>query len=156
MPRDKIIRIGAIAIILALLLSLIAGAISITPTPPANAESVQIMTSDDSPTGTAIDTDGDGIPNNEDPDIDNDGVVNANDGDIDGDGVSNFDDGDPAATNGYDGKTPNKPGSISFQELSQNGLYFWILGGLVALLGTGILILRNTQQKRGKITEKKL
>ena len=161
LKRDRIVRIAAITIILALVLSFLAGALAFTPSQPASAaalanlgKSVQIMNGDDSPVGAGIDTDGDGIENNLDPDIDNDGVVNANDGDIDGDGISNFDDGDPAATNGFDGNPPAKPGSVSLQELAENGVLFWIIGvGLLVLVASGA-ILAKTLKKRGKKAEK--
>lgn len=160
--REKTIRIAAITIILALVLSVLAGALAITPSQaagldaakPATAKSVQILNADDSPTGEGIDTDGDGIENNLDPDIDNDGVVNANDPDIDGDGTGNFDDGDPAATNGFDGQKPKKPGSISLQELAENGSLFWIIGGLILMLGAGTLIWAKTLKTRRKNAQK--
>jgi hypothetical protein len=41
-----------------------------------------------------LDTDGDGIPNNEDADIDNDKILNLSDLDIDGDGIPNSEDDD--------------------------------------------------------------
>lgn len=149
--REKVVRIAAIVIVLALLLSVLAGAFSITPAQAAEpVKSVQIMQSDNSPVGDSVDTDGDGIVNNLDPDIDGDGIVNANDGDIDGDGVSNFDDGDPAATNGYDGKTPNKPGSISFQNLTESGALFWVLGALVLVSILGWRFWAKTAKNRGK------
>lgn len=109
MPRDKIIRIGAIVIVLALLLSLLAGAFSITPSQAAdlvtNPKSVQIQ----QVSSEIVDTDGDGIENNEDPDVDGDGIVNGNDLDIDGDGIENFDDADPIDTTDIDSKAPQKP-----------------------------------------------
>lgn len=146
MNRNKVIRIGAIVIVLALLMSLIAGAISITP-----SQAAPISAATPAPNVVApIDTDGDGVPNNEDPDIDNDGLVNANDNDIDGDGIANFDDGDPAATNGFDGKTPRKPDTYQFQELAENGSFWWLGAGLIALIGVGVLVIRKTLQKRGK------
>lgn len=40
------------------------------------------------------DTDGDGIPNHQDPDIDGDGIPNAQDDDMDGDGIPNAEDDD--------------------------------------------------------------
>jgi hypothetical protein len=40
------------------------------------------------------DTDGDGIPNEEDPDIDGDGIENGEDDDVDGDGIPNESDDD--------------------------------------------------------------
>ena len=154
--RERIVKTGAIVIVLALLLSLIAGAVSVAPAQAAGmatfSKSVQIQNADMEP----IDTDGDGIPNNEDPDIDNDGVVNANDTDIDGDGTGNFDDGDPAATKRFDGKSPNKPGSISFEELTENGGIFGWLIAVVLLVGLGIVFGRETQQKRANKAQKNL
>lgn len=44
--------------------------------------------------GGGKDTDGDGIPDSEDPDIDGDGIPNEEDPDIDGDGVPNDEDDD--------------------------------------------------------------
>jgi hypothetical protein len=159
--RERIVRIAAITIVLALVLSFLAGALAFTPRQAASAaglgssgKSVQILKGDNSPIGTAIDTDGDGIENNLDPDIDNDGVVNANDGDIDGDGTSNFDDGDPAATNGFDGNPPSKPGSISLQELVENGSLFWVIGVGLAVLVAGGLILAKTLKNRRKNAQK--
>ncbi len=154
--RERIVKTGAIVIVLALVLSLLAGALSFSPAQASEnqafSKSVQILDADVKP----IDTDGDGIPNNEDPDIDNDGLVNAQDSDIDGDGTSNFDDGDPAETNGFDSKTPKKPGSVSFEELTQNGGVFgWVVGGIL-LVGLGIVFGRKTQQKRANKAQKNL
>ena len=109
MRRDRVIRIGAIVIVLALLLSLLAGAFSVSPAQAATAEprsnSVQIL----HVTSEIVDTDGDGIENNKDPDIDGDNLVNGQDPDIDGDGIENFDDADPVDTTDIDSKSPNKP-----------------------------------------------
>jgi len=161
--RERTIRMGAIVIVLALLLSLLAGAFSVAPAQAGTfgqispiGNSVQILQADDSPTGADLDTDADGIINNEDPDIDNDGVVNANDPDIDGDGTPNFDDGDPAATNGFDGNKPRKPGEISIQDLAENGTLGWVIAGaVIGLLGLG-LVLRKTLKNRGKTAQKNL
>jgi hypothetical protein len=73
-----------------------------------SAAAVQAMAADDDPVASyEVDSDGDGIINNEDPDIDGDGIVNGEDPDIDGDGLENFDDGDPTETTGLDdGGTP--------------------------------------------------
>jgi len=101
--RERIVRIAAITIVLALLLSLLAGAFSVTPsqavTPIKLAaqtaemqESVQFLAADEA----TLDTDRDGIVNNLDPDIDGDGVVNGVDPYIVGDGKPIFGDGDPA------------------------------------------------------------
>lgn len=99
--RQKIV---AIWIILSLILSLLVGALSITPSPAGAAET---------PAASQVfDTDGDGIENNLDPDIDGDGVINADDADIDGDGKANNQDGDPAGTNGFEVEPPNVPGQV--------------------------------------------
>lgn len=157
--REKIIRAGAILIVLALMLSLLAGAFSAAPAQAMVLgdfdKSVQIFETDDSPVGNSMDTDNDGIPNNEDPDIDGDGVANINDEDIDGDGVANFDDGDPAATNGFDGQTPNKPGGVTFEIFEEESI--WV-GALIALLGlviAGLVTSRFYKQKRAKNVQKK-
>ena len=158
---------GAIVIVLALLLSLLAGAFSVAPAQAASinkspksvkfvqnsAESINYKV----PMAKApIDTDGDGIVNNEDPDIDNDGVVNANDDDIDGDGILNSGDGDPAATNGYDTNPPAKPGSFTFAELTETGTLGWLFAGLtLGLISTGVL-LRKKLQNPGKKPKKNL
>lgn len=154
--RERIVKTGAIVIVVALVLSLLAGALSFSPAQAAEnpwiGKSVQIQNADVKP----IDTDGDGIPNNEDPDIDNDGLVNAQDSDIDGDGTSNFEDGDPAETNGFESKTPKKPGSVSFEELTQNGGVFgWLIVGIL-LIGLGIGFGRKFQQKRANKAQKNL
>lgn len=160
MKRDKVIRLGAIIIVLALFLSLLAGAFSVSPSQAAGIEnqtkSVHISSGDNSPVGGDLDTDGDGIINNEDPDIDGDGIVNANDGDIDGDGTSNFDDGDPADTNGFDGKTPNKPGSISIENLTESGLIFWLIGAAVLTLGLALLFWRKSSKNQAESAEKNI
>jgi hypothetical protein len=158
--RERVVRIAAIVIVLALVLSVLAGAFSVTPAQAVQSEglgkSVQNYAADDSPLGTTIDTDGDGIINNEDPDIDGDGIVNATDGDIDGDGTSNFDDGDPAATNGFDGNAPQKPGSISFQDLTESGGIFWILGGVILTGLASWRIWAKTAKNRGKNARKNI
>ncbi|MCR9249157.1 MAG: LruC domain-containing protein [bacterium] len=44
--------------------------------------------------GETVDTDGDGVPNDEDDDLDGDGIIDEKDDDVDGDGVPNSEDGD--------------------------------------------------------------
>ena len=118
--RERIIRTASIVIVLALLLSLLAGAFSITPSQAAEpgahsalaaqpAKSVQVLKGDNSPVGDSVDTDGDGIVNNQDPDVDGDGIVNGKDTDIDGDGIENFDDADPIDSTNIDSNAPEKP-----------------------------------------------
>lgn len=100
---------------------------------------------------TQIDTDGDGIINNEDSDLDGDGIVNGLDDDIDGDGVENFSDGDPANTNGVDGTAP-KPVQQPLipSQLDSPALRIAVASGLVAL-GFGVwLVTRHLNGQRKK------
>ena len=141
--REKTIKTGAILIVVALVLSLLAGALSFSPTTPATAaesQSVQVMQE----TTKFIDTDGDGTPNNEDPDIDGDGLVNGLDEDIDGDGAANLSDGDPAGTNGFEGPNPIKPGPETLPDLTQNTPITWAFFGLLATaaFATGFIVKR--------------
>ena len=133
--REKRIRLVAISIIAALLLSLLAGALSFTPTPVASAseaKSVQINAADQD----LVDTDGDGLENNQDPDVDGDGVVNGEDPDIDGDGIENFEDADPIDTTDVDSNAPQKPirpaGSVANTGLNMVVIFLG-LGSVVAL-----------------------
>lgn len=133
--REKTIKTGAILIVLALVLSLLAGALSFSPTTPATAaesQSVQIYAADSEP----VDTDGDGIENNGDPDVDGDGIVNGLDDDIDGDGITNFDDADPVDTNNIDSNAPEKPIRPAGSGESMDQDQAWIVAGIggVALL----------------------
>ena len=153
MRREKVIRIGAIVIILALLLSLLAGAFSITPAqasgPQNTVESVQVLAADDTPLGDSPDTDRDGIINNEDPDIDGDGVVNGTDPDIDGDGKPNFSDGDPAETNGIDTNAPNHPEGVTVQNLVEdNPGAATALAVLAALILAGLAWFFRVKKRR--------
>ena len=132
--RERIVKTGAIVLVLALLLSLLAGAFSVSPAQAANStvivNSVQISANDPK----AVDTDGDGIENNQDPDVDGDGIVNGEDPDIDGDGIENFDDADPIDTTDVDSNSPEKPirpsgaGDPSAQSL------MWTLTGSITVV----------------------
>ena len=133
----------------ALVMSLLAGALSFAPTTPAGAaesQSVQIMQE----TPKLIDTDGDGIPNNEDPDIDGDGIVNGEDPDIDGDGIENFEDADPIEVLGIDSNGPVKPirpaGSEDPAIVTTSWLWVSASAALLALIGA--LVLARIRRKR--------
>ena len=131
--REKRIRLVAISIIAALLLSLLAGALSFTPTTVASAseaKSVQINAADQD----LVDTDGDGVENNADPDVDGDGIVNGEDPDIDGDGIENFDDADPIDTTDVDSNAPQKPirPAGAGDTFVQQTAWIWISLSLVA------------------------
>jgi hypothetical protein len=146
--REKTIKTGAILIVVALVLSLIAGALSFSPTTPATAaesQSVQIYAVDSEP----VDTDGDGIENNVDPDVDGDGIVNGLDDDIDGDGIENFDDADPVDTNDIDSNAPEKPIRPAGSSESIDQDKAWIVAGIigVALLAALAFWLRKRLKK---------
>lgn len=150
MKRDKIIRLGAIVIVLALFLSLLAGAFSVAPAQAAEigviGKSVQIY----QVTSETVDTDGDGIENNEDPDVDGDGLVNGKDSDIDGDGIENFDDADPVDTTDIDSKAPSKPdrptgaGDKFFQETA----WIWISISMVAASVLAAVVTARIRRKQ--------
>jgi LPXTG-motif cell wall-anchored protein len=140
--REKTIKTGAILIVLALVLSLLAGALSFSPTTPAIAaesQSVQIYAVDSGP----VDTDGDGLENNVDPDVDGDGIVNGEDPDIDGDGIENFDDADPVDTNDIDSNAPEKPSrpEAPVEILTGESSWLWValLVGILSLIPLWIL-----------------
>ena len=160
MRRDKVIRLGAIVIVLALLLSLLAGAFSVAPAQAATVADSAKFVQNQKPAilaaGTEFDTDGDGIVNNQDPDIDGDGVVNINDNDIDGDGTTNFEDGDPAETNGFDGKTPKQPGGVTFQELTENGSAGWLVFGAAVVIVALLIFGRKFKQNKANKPQKNL
>lgn len=149
--RARIIRMGAIVIVLALFLSLLAGAFSVTPSQAADlsgiGKTVQIL----SVSTETVDTDGDGIENNEDPDVDGDGIVNGEDSDIDGDGIENFDDADPIDTTNIDSKSPEKPnrpvrtGDI----LSQDSSWSWVVLplGFATVISVWILARRRKKSR---------
>ena len=144
--RARMVRWAAISVILALLLSLLVAAISVSPSSAA------------SPTPQAacalFDTDGDAITNDIDPDIDGDGVVNGLDEDIDGDEIVNSMDTDPASTICNDtGVLPIMP-AVPINELPESedakmsSDTTWIAIIVVALLGLGYLVLRRARSTK--------
>lgn len=147
MPRDKIIRMGAIVIVLALLLSLIAGAVSIAPTQAAVSSNFKKSVQIQEVTSETVDTDGDGVENNQDPDVDGDGLVNGEDNDIDGDRIENFEDADPIDTTDIDSKSPEKPDrpAGSGHILTGNSSLLWMSLpiGVAALFSLWILAKRR-------------
>jgi hypothetical protein len=136
MKRKQIIRFGAIVLVLSLFISLLAGAVSSLPA----------MADDDPVASLEVDTDGDGIINNEDPDIDGDGIVNGLDDDIDGDGKLNFDDGDPASTNGGGSLAPERAPDPTLQVLTDGGLAWLLIPALAALFVGGLFVLRKKRK----------
>jgi hypothetical protein len=112
----------AIWLILSLILSFLIGALAITPSPAGAAETPAAV----------VDTDGDGIENNQDSDVDGDGFVNGEDEDIDGDGIANFDDADPIDTTDIDSNAPQKPIRPAGVQEEQAQIWWAILGGTLA------------------------
>ena len=137
-PRNRIWRIWAAVIVVGLVATLLLGASAIS----------FAATDDDPVAGTQIDTDGDGIINNEDPDIDGDGVVNGVDPDIDGDGVENFSDGDPSGTNGFDSNPPSRPNTV-YVSLGLDSLpnrIAAVVGLVVIASASGLLLIRRRKR----------
>lgn len=158
MDRNKIVKFGAIVMILSLLVTIFVGAMSIQPvkaaTPAATTEPIiapkpgsNPATSptgapnpntpanvfDQSQVGPNGDVDGDGVKNNEDPDINGNGLPNGTDPDIDGDGIPNNDDGNPTSTNLVDSSTPGQFASESAWQWVGGALVLAVFGWLVAL-----------------------
>ncbi len=117
---------------------------------PPNPNSSHAAEDPDPVATTQIDTDGDGIINNEDSDLDGDGIVNGLDDDIDGDGVENFSDGDPANTNGVDGTAP-KPVQQPLipSQIDSPALRIAVASGLVAI-GAGVWFLTRRLNRNRK------
>lgn len=134
------VRWAAIIVVFALLLSVMLVALTTSPSGAATPSPTLCQ---------PIDSDNDGIINNNDPDIDGDGVVNGKDDDIDGDGVVNSQDNDPAATNCEKSTTPPKINT----ELTTDGTkkvdefsWQWIIGLLA--IGFGYLTLRRARNRK--------
>lgn len=135
--KNKLVKWASIAIVVAMIMSLLAAAFSLSPASASN------------PTPTicaSADTDGDAQSNNVDSDIDGDGTVNGLDDDIDGDGILNAVDSDPAATNcGANAPLPILYEDAQTQESQQPS---WpIVLGLVAA-AAGYLLLRRSRASR--------
>ena len=107
------------------------------------------MADDDPVASLEVDTDGDGIINNEDPDIDGDGIVNGLDEDIDGDGKPNFEDGDPAETNGGGDQAPERSTNsplILLPPLSEGGAFWLLIPALAVTFVGGLFALRKRRK----------
>ena len=155
--RKRIAKYASIAIVLALVATVLIGAVI---APPAKAAELSVVGGAASVSASSSvlaatenpaepDTDGDGTPNNADSDIDGDGVVNGVDPDIDGDGVANGQDGDPAGTNGpvttvAPTKTAKLPELIPAQFNTPTGRIL-LAGGLLAI-GVGVIAARRKRK----------
>lgn len=142
--RNRMVKWASISIIIALVMSLLAAAVSVAPASAATRP----FTSSESPTPCLpIDSDGDGIVNDLDPDIDGDEVVNGLDEDIDGDATPNVSDTDPAATNcGQNAEPPLIQPEPENSESQTDTTWIGIIG--VALLGFGYLVLRRIRRPK--------
>jgi hypothetical protein len=124
MNRNKIVRIGAIVMILSMLITIFIGAMSVkAATLPSSVQMAQKMAT----TGSSAARQG------VNPDIDGDGILNNDDGDIDGDGIENAQDGNPASTNDVDSVPPKDARvEVTWQWAGGIGVLA-VLGWLVAL-----------------------
>ena len=143
--KKGFIKWASISVILAILLSVMIAAISVSP-----AKAATPITATPSAACVMPDTDGDGITNDIDSDIDGDSIVNGLDPDIDGDGLANAKDGDPAATNCNDtGPLPILPIEKENQVDDEGNLLVRIAAiFVVAGLGIGYLVLRRIRGKK--------
>ena len=137
MNRNKIVRLGAIVMILSMLITIFIGAMSVkAATLPVSSQSSTRMAVSGLTApyaGVNPDIDGDGVLNNDDPDIDGDGIDNAVDPDIDNDGIENGKDGNPASTNDVDSVPPKDARvEVAWQWAGGVGVLA-VLGWLVAL-----------------------
>jgi hypothetical protein len=143
-PVKPWVRWSAIIVIFALLVSIMLAAISSAP-----AKAATIAPSASPSVCKPIDTDHDGIPNNQDSDIDGDGIVNGKDPDIDGDGIPNAQDTDPAATNCEQSTTPpalNDNLNVDGTQKVSGIAWQWVIG--VLAIGFGYLTLRQARRRK--------
>ena len=140
--KKRIIKWASISVILAILLSVMIAAISVSPSNAATPNAATPAADCSMP-----DTDGDAIKNDLDTDIDGDGTVNGLDADIDGDGKINAKDTDPADTNCFENEVlPIMPAPAVDNEAN---LFVRIAGiVVVAGLGIGYLVLRRIRGKK--------
>ena len=139
--RQRAIKWASITVILAILMSLMIAAISVSPSSAATPTA--------EPTVCApIDTDGDAITNDVDSDIDGDKIVNGLDDDIDGDKILNVNDTDPAATNcGADAPVPTF-NNESDEDDEGNLVVRLAAVVMVAALGVGYILLRRIRRRQ--------
>lgn len=138
--KKRMIKWASISVILAILMSLMIAAISVSPSSAATPTT--------EPTVCApIDTDGDAITNDVDSDIDGDEIVNGLDEDIDGDGIVNVKDSDPAATNCGADAPPPATLQTDEPETSQEPSV-WIASIVIAALGVGYILLRRIRRRQ--------
>jgi hypothetical protein len=138
--KKRVIKWASISVILAILMSLMIAAISVSPSSAATPTT--------EPTVCApIDTDGDAITNDVDSDIDGDEIVNGLDEDIDGDGILNVKDSDPAATNCGADAPPPATLIVDEPETAQEPTV-WIASFVIAALGVGYILLRRIRRRQ--------
>ena len=103
-----------------------------------------------------MDTDNDGIENNEDSDIDGDGIPNGEDPDMDGDGIPNGEDPDPTDTTGATEKPEANEGNgdgsaggvitnaVTGLALFLGSIWPWVLASALLML-IGVLWIKRRQ-----------
>lgn len=144
--RARLVKWASISIIIALVMSLLAAAVSVAPSSAATAVvAAGSNIAGETPAACEpVDTDGDGQANDVDSDIDGDLMVNGLDSDIDGDGTPNVSDGDPAATNcGKNAPPPAILPEPTAETSSSDSTWIALVG--VGLIGLGYLVLRKVR-----------
>lgn len=141
--RDKIIRAVSMLLVFGLVATFLIGALAGSPAGATERVAGTGASQSQAARALTVDTDGDGIENNEDSDLDGDGVVNGVDPDIDGDGIENSKDGDPVGTLGDtpDIQSPPKGANEAPSVLGKNLDDPWIrVISIGAILGLGAVI----------------
>lgn len=148
------VRWVAMAIVFALGISVLAGALTAQAEPLAHKSDTGLISAlavaDEFATGEAnclLDNDSDGVANPDDPDVDGDGIVNGEDSDIDGDSIDNSKDGDPVATNCNDDAGPPLLGTTYTAGEDPFDwtpvVFFSAIGGLVAGIAVFLILRRK-------------
>lgn len=141
-PVKPWVRWSAIIVIFALLFSIMLAAMTSAPSSAATPSTSPSVCK-------PIDTDGDGISNNNDSDIDGDGIVNGKDDDIDGDGILNATDTDPAATNCEQSTTvPDLNEELNVDGTAKSNGFAWQWAVGLLAIGFGYLTLRQTRRRK--------
>lgn len=140
--RDSVVRVVSMLLVFGLVATFLIGALAGSPAGAAERFGAANASGQGNRVLT-VDTDGDGIENNEDSDIDGDEIINGVDPDIDGDGIGNAEDGDPVGTLGDtpDVQVPPKDAANAPSVLGQGIDDPWVrVISVGAILGLGAII----------------
>ncbi len=140
------VRWAAITVILMLMLSALVGAVMSAPAKAANSTPSASPSFSPLPSCAPIDTDKDGIINNEDSDIDGDSIANGLDDDMDGDGIANAEDKDPASTTCEQSKAPAQ-NIVEAKKKQQDDLIRIVSASALVSVAVGYFVLRRRRER---------